>query len=407
MYTFDGILNRLTLPLILLFAVGLVSSCDDTPIVGGDLSPDDVTVNSDSLLISNISVVNSPSFSGNRAFVTTGRIEDPVFGDITATALLRPSISRESEADSIGENAVVRLSLNVSSRYGAETARSDFEIVEIARPWRSSSWRYDSIPDLAKNPDMSRKVVGQFSISDRDSVTVRLSEEWTGRFREIFNRQTSALRDSLYRADMPGLAIVPAEGTQKIFSIQVSRARLLVESGDGMRDLSKEISSSAISLEKEGPDEAAPGSSKPVFNTRGSMLELDIDFTEEFLGTTNFSRVELVIYEDTVRMKTGIPANFERPRSETMLIYYLAPDQLNFAIAVDPRFQAARRAEDGSYRVNLTNLANERLRNGGDDRRLYAVVGGNDGRLIPTLLSGPDDSRRQPKLLITSISKEE
>ncbi len=406
MYTFDGILNRLTLPLMLLLAVGLVSSCDDTPIVGGNLSPDDVMVHSDSLTISGLSVVSSPSFSGNRTYVTTGRVDDPVFGEMMATALLQPSIAKEAEVDTIGENAVARLSLNVSNRYGALSARGDFEVVEIARPWRSSSWRYDSIPALAKNPDMSRKVVGQFTLTGADSVTVRLDEEWTARYRDIFNRRVSDLRDSLYRAEMPGLAILPAEGTEKMFSIEVSRAKLLIQGGDGMRDLSKDISRSANSLEKEVPDEEALGTSKPVFNTRGSMLELDIDFTEEFLGTTNFSRVELVIYEDTVRMKTGVPADFERPRSETMLIYYLRPDQIDFAIAADPRFQATRRAGDSSFRINLTNLANDQLRNGGDDRRLYAVVGGNDGRLFPTLFSGLESPRRQPKLLITSISKE-
>ncbi len=405
MYTFDGILNRLTLPLMLLLAVGLVSSCDDTPIVGGDLSPDDVEVFADSVIISNFSVASSPSFSGNLPFVTTGHIKDPTFGDVTATALLRPSITREAQGDTIGENAVARLSLNLSNRYGAEAARGDFEIVELRRPWRSSSWRYDSIPDLARNPDMTRKVVGQFSITDADSITVRMSDEWTRKYRDIYINPTSSERDSLYRADLPGLAIVPADGTEKMFSIQASRATLLIQSGDGLRDLSKDISSWAVSLEKEGPADGVVGGSKPVFNTRGSMLKLEIDFSEEFLGTTNFSRVELVLYEDTLRMKSGIPANFVRPRSETMLVYFLEPDQVNFAIAADPRFQATRRSEDSSYRMNLTTLANDQIRTGGDNRALYAVIGGNDGRFLPVLLAGSDNEMRQPKLLITNISK--
>jgi hypothetical protein len=407
MYTFDGILTRLTLPLLLLLSVGFVSSCDDTPIVGGDLSPDDVRVHADTVLISNLSVVSSPSFSGNLTFVTTGRVEDPVFGTITATALMRPSITREVQADTIGENAVIRLSLNVSNRYGSEAAPGTFEIVELGRPWRSSSWRYDSIPDLAKNPDMSRRVVGQFTLTDADSITVRMSDEWTRKYREIFINPSSSERDSLYRADLPGLAIVPAEGTDKMFSIQVSRARLLIQSGEGMLDLSKEISAWAVSLEKDGPDEAMAGTSKPVFNTRGSMLKLDFDFSEDFLGTANFSRMELVIYDDTLRMKSGVPANYVRPRSETMLVYFLEPDLINFAIAADPRFQATRRSEDSSYRINLTSLANDQLRTGGDNRSLYAVIGGNDGRFLPVLLSGSGSGQRQPKLLITSISKEQ
>jgi hypothetical protein len=407
MYTFDGILTRLTLPLMLLLAVGLVSSCDDTPIVGGDLSPDDVAVHADTVLISSLSVVTSPSFSGNLTYVTTGRVEDPVFGNITATAMLRPSIAREAEVDTIGENAVARLSLNLSNRYGAESARGDYEIVELGRPWRSTSWRYDSIPYLARNPDMSRKVVGQFAITDADSITVRLSEEWTRKYREIFINPSTSERDSLYRADLPGLAIVPAEGTEKMFSIQVSRAKLLIQSGDGMRDLSKDISNWAVSIEKEGPDEGAIGGSKPVFNTRGSMLKLDFELSEESLGTSNFSRVELVLYDDTLRMKSGVPANFERPRSQTMGVFHLEPDQVNFSIAAEPRFQATRRDEDSSYRMNLTTLANDQIRMGDDGRSLYAVVGANDGRFMPVLLSGTESTNRQPKLLITSISKQQ
>ncbi len=406
-YTFGGILNRLTTPLMLLLAVGLVSSCDDTPIVGGDLSPDDVRVHADTVLISNLSVVSSPSFSGNLTYVTTGRVEDPAFGTVTATALMRPSITRQAQADTIGENAVIRLSLNVSNRYGSEAAPGDFEIVELARPWRSSSWRYDSIPDLAANPDMSRKVIGRFTLTDADSITVRLSDEWTRKYRDIFVNPSESEKDSLYRADLPGLAIVPAEGTDKMFSIQVSRARLLIQSGEGMVDLSKEISSWAVSLDKDGPDEGVVGTSKPVYNTRGSMLKLDFDFSEGFLGTTNFSRMELVMYDDTLSMRSGVPANYVRPRSETMLVYFLESDQLNYAIATDPRFQATRRSEDSSYRINLTALANDQLRTGGDSRSLYAVIGGNDGRFLPVLLSGSESSMRQPKLLITSISKEQ
>ena len=407
MYTFDGILNRLTLLIVLLLAVGLVSSCDDTPIVGGGLSPDDVQVHADTVLISNLSVVSSPSFSGNLPYVTAGRVNDPVFGEVNATALLRPSISRNVQVDTIGENAVARLSLNISSRYGSETAPGRFQVVEIGRSWRSTSWRYDSIPDLAHHPDMSRKVVGEFTLTESDSITVRLSDEWTGKYREIFLNPSTSERDSLYRADLPGLAIVPAEDTGRMFSVQVSRANLLIQSGEGLIDLTKEISSWAVSLDKEMPSEQVTGTSMPVFNTRGSMLQMEFDFSEEFLGTTNFSRVELALYEDTLRMSSGVPEDFRRPDSGPIQIYFLEPDQINFAITAEPRFQSNRRSEDNSFRVNATNLTNDQIRSGGDRRNLYAVIGSNDGRFQPLLISGSEDSGRQPKLLITSISKEQ
>ncbi len=408
MYTFDGIITRLTLPLAFFLVVGLIASCDETPIVGGNLSPDDVVVNADTALITNLSVARSPSFSGIRLYSTAGRVVDPVFGEIKATALMRPSISRVEQADTIGENAVAHLSLNIDSQYGSAAAPADFYIVELGRPWRSSSWRYDSIPDFAKNPDLSPKVIGQFTLSGTDSISVPLSDEWISRYREIFSMSPGILRDSLYRADMPGLAIIPAGGTDRMFSVEMPRARLLIQSGNGLGDLSKEFDSWAVSLEMDNPEEKDFGAAKPVFNTMSSMLEIDIDFTEEFLGTVNFSRVELVLYEDTVRMQSGLPADFERPRSETMRIYILEPEQLYYAISGEPRFQVNQRESDRSYRINLTSLVNEQLRIGGDDgRKFYAVIGSNDGRFLPVLLSGSEDHQRKPKLLITSISKKQ
>ncbi len=406
MYTFDGILNRLTLPMALLLAVGFISSCDDTPIVGGGLSPDDVQVRADTILIPDLSVVSSPSFSGNLPFVTTGKVNDPVFGEISATALLRPSISRDTQVDSIGENDVALLSLNISSRYGSESATGQFQIVEISRPWRSSSWRYDSIPGLAEHPDLSRKVVGEFTLDDRDSIPVLLSDEWTDKYRDIFMRPVTSERDSLYRADLPGLAIVPADGTEKMFSAQMSRVSLIFQRGNDTADLARSIDSWAVSLEKEGPDDEVLGKSKPVYNTRGSMVKLDFDFTEEFLGTNNFSRVELALYEDTLRMRSGVPADFQRPGSNVMQIYFLEPDQINFAITAEPIYPVINRdGEDNSFRINATSLANEQIRSGGDQRSLYAVIGVNDGRFQPSLISGSESSKRQPKLLITSTSK--
>jgi hypothetical protein len=403
MHTFDGHSLRLTFSLLLLLSAGLISACDDKTVVGGNLSPDDVVVNADTIVINDINVVKSPAFSGNRTFFTTGVFEDPLFGKLSATALIRPSIAFVSETDTIGSDQVSYLSLNIDNIYGSDSEPVDFEIVEIGRRWRSTSWRYDSIPDLTSN------VVGQFTVTGPDSVTVRLNDDWTSRYIEIFQMSAGSQRDSLYRTELPGLAIVPVEGAAgKMFSVEAARARLLIEQNGELPDLVKGMSNWAVSFSAEGFDETAAGTSKLIYNTMGSMLELDLELTEEFLGTNNFSRVELVMYEDTIRMAAGIgpDAQFVRPRPQTMRMFYLDADQINYSITSEPRFQVNRRTSDNSYRVNLTGFTQERLINLSDPRKLYILVGSNDGRIIPMLLSGPDDPNRQPKILITSISQE-
>ncbi len=105
---------------------------------------------------------------------------------------------------------------------------------------------------------------------------------------------------------------------------------------------------------------------------------------------------------------TGVDPQFVRPGVETMRLFYLEPDEINYSINVEPRFQSNRLEVDSSYRLNLTNLALEQMQNSSDSRKLYAVIGSNDGRVMPALISGPDDpTERQPKILITSISQEQ
>ncbi|MBP3191527.1 hypothetical protein [Natronogracilivirga saccharolytica] len=401
MQTFDGISNRLTLSLALLLTIWIFSGCDDTPVVGGDLSPDDASVKADTVLLDDTSIISTPSFSGNRQYVTTGSVDDPAIGQLFATAMLRPSIDREEGADSIGPGAAASIALSPDYFYGMEAEPASYHIVEIERRWRSSSWRYDSIPELGHS------VVAEFTLTDSDSIVVPLDQQWADKYREIFMTESDAVRDSLYEAEMHGLAIVPADDNGKMFSFEPSQAELLFETADGEGGISQEFRRWAVSLEKDLTFSNDADGSRLVFNTMRHMLELDIEFTEEFLGTNNFSRVELVMYKDTVSMQQDVPSTFLRPGSETMRVYQLEDEQLDFAITADPTFQSNIRSEDNSFRFNLTNLVNERLHLNSDSRKLYGVIGANDGRVFPHIISGKNDPGRSPKLLITSFSKDQ
>ncbi len=401
MYTFDGRFTRLTFSLILLLAVWFLPACDDTPVVGGNLSPDDVNVDADTLFVDNISVVSSPSFSGNRPFVTAGYVNDPVFGELEATAMIRPSISRQQE-DFISDDAQAFIGFEVDHIYGSTSESAEFQIVEIDRRWRSTTWRYDSIPAL------SDRVVADFTVTDTDSLNIQLPDEWLDKYREIFHNTSSSERDSLYRSDMPGLAIIPAGGSDKLFSIGMVDARLIINNHDeDLDDLEKSFSSWAVSVQTEIDADQDEEGSVTLLNTMGAMLEIDFPVTEEFLGTSNFSRLELVIYEDTLSMDTDIHGDFVRPRSQTSRLYYLEPEDLNLAVAVDPVLQANRRSEDSSHRYNLTNFATDRIHGSSSTRKLYLAYGFNDGRVIPMKFGAADNPEFRPRLLITSISQQQ
>lgn len=412
MQKFDGIFTRLTLPIILLLTVYGISSCDDSAVVGSRVSPDDVTVSADTVLLDDLSVVSTPSFSGNANYFTAGEVDDPLFGNFKATALVRPSITRSAENDSLVDNAPMVMALNVDHIYGRDGLSAEYHVVEVGRRWRTSSWRYDSIPDLTSN------IVGNFSVDEPDSITVTLDEGWTRKYRDILLNESAAERDSLFQEELPGLAIVPASSDEQMFSVEGSRAyfifieeRVADENGEEEEEEEEEfqhhvkgLNSWAVSLDSDLHSDESFETGMVVKNTMRRMIEMDIPFTEDFLGTNNFSRVELVLYEEP---QSSPPAGFLRPRSETMRIFHLEPDQLNYAVSGDPRFQSNQREEDGSFRFNLTNLANEQMHGSLTNQKLYAVIGFNDGRILPSLINGQGNSGRQPKLLITGISKEQ
>ncbi|MDG5766947.1 hypothetical protein QA596_05670 [Balneolales bacterium ANBcel1] len=402
MYTFGGHASRLAPPLFLILMVWLLPGCDDTPVVGDRHSPDDVRIVADTIFIESTAVVSTPSFSGNRPYVTAGHYDDPVFGNIHATALMRPSISRQT-GDTIVANARARVRFNIDHHYGVEGESAEFALVEVDRPWRSSSWRYDSIPNL------SDRVIARFTVSGSDSVDVPIeNQEWINAYRSIFLQTSATVRDSLYRANMPGLALVASGGADKLISTEMQNFRFVFEHPENdTLNLEKIASGWAVSLDTDiGPGQVTDNG-VALLNTQRAMLMLDIPFTEDYLGTDMFSRLELVVYEDTLAMQAGTHPNLTRPRSETSRLFFLESDDLDFAITRDPVTQVNRRSEDQSYRFNLTNFATDRLYGSPAERRLYLSYGFNDGRVLPMLFGNTDNPDIRPRIIITRVSQEQ
>lgn len=395
MVTHDGKYFRLALLLLFAGVMGMVSACKDEPVVGSRLAPEDPVLSADSIAIPGLSVVSNPSFSGRLTYFTAGKVNDPVFGEIEAMAIIRPSVLRNVATDSIAESAEASLVFRAQHLFGEESTPGHFKVVELERSWRSSSWRYDSIPALGNN------VVGEFTVEREDSVTVPLSNEWLQRYRDIFLIESAAERDSVYMAEMPGLAIVAANGGGKLFSAEgLETGLLILQNDEEVTDFEQTITAWAVSLISGIPDDVDAGDSLPVINTLGSLIEMEIAFTEEFLGSKSFARMELVLHEDVEALEE-VP--FVRPRPQTMLIYILNEGEIDYALNVDPTFAANKDETDHSFRLNLTSYADEMLHGGRVSNKFYIAIGSNDGRILPTLINGPSHSDLQPQLLITSI----
>lgn len=409
MFTPDGSFNRLlVLPGVLLTAF-LLFSCNDTPTAGGVLAPDDPAIKTDTIYIDSISMVSSPAFSGNLTYVTTGKLQDPLFGKTEATALLRPSI-RITPEDTLAQNAKATLLLPASSLYGEQTDAS-YKIVEIGRRWRSSSWRFDSIPDL------SEKVVKEFTYTGEDTLRLALEKDWIENYRKILLESSEDGRISLQNdLGFYGIAIVSADdpiaGGGQLLSIGASGVKIIFEdngneNGDESKVLERTMSGWAVSANTEQDKDSVFNGSIPLLNTFGSMMKIDyLSIAEELKNQADslklrYSKIELALFEDSNQMQAG-NGGFERIIPEALRSYRLTDDQPNYAITMEPII-TNRRDEDRSYRINLTGMIRDYIYNGNDRRQLYLVPGVNDGRILPLLLYGPGDPDKQPALYITGV----
>lgn len=196
--------------LILIFSVTIFMGCESPGLVGDDIITEDDSIETFTYIVDDLNILQENAFSGRLSNTALGHLQDPLYGTIKSTALLKPEISR-AQVDTILDNTKIFLRLIFNSTiYGNESSVSEFEIFEAGEIWRGNQLRYNREIEV----DFGSKVA-EFQVAQQDTVTIELSEEWTQKFANYFNND-AADRDSLYRNNFPGLAIVPSENNQKV-----------------------------------------------------------------------------------------------------------------------------------------------------------------------------------------------
>ncbi|MEX2641284.1 MAG: hypothetical protein WD266_11385 [Balneolales bacterium] len=395
----------LLFPLTLFSLLFALSSCDDNGIVGSNITDDPPLVQSDTVYLPGTESFTITSFSGNQDYFTAGRYNDAVFGDQQIIGMISPSL-QTSGIDSVGQSAKGYLKLHIDQVYGDRASTGAFDIVEIERRWRASAWRPDSLPDLSSN-----KIIGSFEVDNEDSLRIPLDDEWLQRYAGHFNKNASAQRDSVYRQSMFGMAIVPRNDA-KILSFEAARTELIIDHSDDEQNGDDEdqgvfrqiMRATANSIEQGSA--AAPAGSKIITNNFSNTLRLRFDVDDDFIGTNNISRAELVLYEDTLSMQQDLPSSHRRPQANALYVYLLTEEETERAIIKDPEIELLRNESDHSFRVNLTSYINSNLTGTMDVRDFYLIVRDDNGRIIPTLIHDEHSNTRRPKILITSAKPE-
>jgi len=388
-----------------------LSGCDTSGSVGDDIIDDDGGTSTVTVDVDNITLLDTPTFSGRLPHSSIGFLEDPVYGTLQSSAVIKPVLSR-AQIDTITENNSMLLQLIFNPTvYGNENTVSEFEIFEAEEVWRGTQLRYGD--DLAIN---RQNKIGEFLLTaDEDTVTVELSDEWKESFAEFFN-SNSADRDSTYRQNFTGLAIVPSQNNEII--------RFLKHSADDEEDEITSFLVRSTSVDEDGEEvvedeildardwasvfsrtnEPSTNNSIIVHNTN-NVLRIKLELPAEELSGRNIVNAQLFLYKNN-SPENSTPSITRPPLTQARAhIFDEQPEDVMADIFTTNAnfFTNTEDDEDELFDINITQFVLDEVYGSQENRELYITIESVNGILYSTHFFGTSDDTLNPKIVITTV----
>jgi len=385
--------SNLSLLIFLASSLLVLQNCENPGSVGRSFGPANPQLKRDTIPVPSISITQLKAYSGNLSFVSAGIYEHALFGRYETYGLMQPALI--SRNDSIGANAAFVMKLFIEGITGDTTSTSTFELLEVTRRWRAQAWTLDSLPltELA--------VLSTFTVTNEDSVAFNLPAGWYNRYLERKN-DSSTSRDSTFLNTIFGFA-VRGVNTDKIIAINALTSAIFVEQNDtSIARRAITFRQTANSLLRTPSAMVLPNDVTIVENNFNTVGILNIPFSEEFIGARFPSRVELVMYVDTLTMKSHLPAGHAWFDPAQIPIYVLEDYQTDFAIFTNPNL-FVNFSSVGTYRSNMTTFYNSVITTDQALGNLYFLANRFNGSVSPKLFFNHLSATRKPILIATTF----
>ena len=392
-------LSTLCIPL-LTFLV-LLTACENPGSVGNEyVDKSDLTF--DTLAINQTEAQSYIGYSGRLGYVNIGKYSDAIFGDITATALLKPTVDNIEfpEGDSLDNEYVMKLQLELDSTqvYGDTLSDANFNIYEITSNWNGTN--YKTTDDLTYDESSA---VGSFTVTDKHSITVDLADSWKDKFATYLYSSGDAA-DSLFQYEFKGLAIVADDNSGKIIFPRISTSKFLAINDDSEPDtVFFNLRDWAYRIERLNSNYSADIS--PLHTTVEGMVHMNLSSFIPFIEGKNFVKAEVVFYEAGGLLDSSLPENNVRPSVTGV--------NLDIGFDTDPAYEfmfgnvellGSKRTSDRSFRINVTNYFNNYLYGDEDRTDLYLGIGSTSGLLRSTLVYNENAPETlQPIIILTFL----
>lgn len=416
-----SLFKNLSVITLAILTFGLIG-CEDPGNVGGGFLEDNTNLETSVISVGSIEEHSTRTYSGQHQFMPIGRYDDAMFGEYTAIGILKPSINTNRIDSVITEEDTFQLRLVFSSEmYGDTTSVSEFDIFELSEPWRGNELRFgESIPF-----DDSRKI-GEFTATGNETVIVDLDDEdWIERYNHYLMSEGDD-RNSVYRDEFYGLAIVPAETNSKVLFAAMRTSedeeeddldfvRFVVDSDDYDED-SDEADPRSFQLvadwgalnTRSQPEQENP-EAYTLHNSLDELVEIDPEINEDRLGSRNLANVRMVFYKNRDEMEASLPAGHVRPEVNQLRIHVIESGNTgDYIFSRNPHFIANYDSSDNSFTFDITDYANSIIFNATISGNLYLTAAGINGIVYATSLFGEDatDESLRPKISITSVNSE-
>lgn len=390
--------NAKAVSLILIFGiVAVVASCEDPGSVGGGLgeSGADVEIVRDTIGV--IDALGFNSYSGSYAYFSAGGYNDPLFGDLTATGLVRPSLP--ASGDTLEENATMKMRIIFDSGqvYGDTLADQTFDVYKIDEYWRGRAHKLkDEIEFDESQP------IASFTAGTDDSLDVVLDPTWVNDYYRDYAESDDSEADSLYEDEVYGLALVP-DGSNKIIPLDAESTRFVIENPE---EDTFEVSSNQWAYHMSRDNELThPEGSVAIYNMLENILNFRLDVSDIDIHGPTISQAELIFYQEDTTMKESISGSEKRPQPESPQLRFVNPDETpDNLIGGSSVSNGSYSEDDQAFHFNVTSLMQNALIEEGfpENRKFYFILP-NDGTAKASLISIDPTGERAPKLVITYL----
>ncbi len=384
----------------LAFSIIILSTfigCQDPGTLGGGFI-DKTDIDVDTLLITNLNVINQDAYLGRLGRSATGRYDDDLFGSIESVSFFKPSIFRSADTVVFDANTVFKLQLSLQEGeiYGDTTQTGNYSIYRVSSLWRGSAFRNS----MSINYDEA-EVIGQFTDADIDTngvVEVELIGSWKDDYISFFNEPDDT-RDNLYKQNDFGLAVVPDAANGKVIyaNYLLSTIEALAEDTTShfILDWGYDLERTGITTEPER---------LRLQTTFNNILKLDLSSFADEISDINFVRAELVFNRDTLQLQSTLEQNEVRSPSLGLGMSLGPLDDVAYEIAFGTIDLSAAARDDGTYRFNITNILNNYLHGEFSIDDLYLYLSANQGTLAYTsLYNVGTDPELAPRVILYGL----